>query len=133
MAPSPRRSSRKDANTLPSMSSTFWAIMILASLLIAYCNFNSYFGADNPQWLYMRHCPGCFQDAFELALAGGCLMEAVTLWKACPGPVNPTREAQAGAGVSGINSLSGAISETSLTVPCPLHDLTDQSQCLLPV
>ncbi|XP_032544427.1 chemokine-like protein TAFA-5 isoform X3 [Chiroxiphia lanceolata] len=38
MAPSPRRSSRKDANTLPSMSSTFWAIMILASLLIAYCS-----------------------------------------------------------------------------------------------
>ncbi|PKU45107.1 protein fam19a5 isoform x1 [Limosa lapponica baueri] len=37
MAPSPRRSSRKDANALPSMSSTFWAIMILASLLIAYC------------------------------------------------------------------------------------------------
>lgn len=38
MAPSPRRSSRKDANALPSMSSTFWAIMILASLLIAYCS-----------------------------------------------------------------------------------------------
>ncbi|XP_038010158.1 chemokine-like protein TAFA-5 isoform X6 [Motacilla alba alba] len=37
MAPSPRRSSRKDASALPSMSSTFWAIMILASLLIAYC------------------------------------------------------------------------------------------------
>ncbi|KAK2535531.1 hypothetical protein Q9966_006754 [Columba livia] len=37
MAPSPSRSSRKDANALPSMSSTFWAIMILASLLIAYC------------------------------------------------------------------------------------------------
>ncbi|KAH1185564.1 hypothetical protein KIL84_018313 [Mauremys mutica] len=37
MAPSPRTSSRKDANALPSMSSTFWAIMILASLLIAYC------------------------------------------------------------------------------------------------
>ncbi|XP_064278202.1 chemokine-like protein TAFA-5 isoform X6 [Passer domesticus] len=66
MAPSPRRSSRKDASALPSMSSTFWAIMILASLLIAYCNYNSYFGADNPQWLYMRHCPGCLQDAFEL-------------------------------------------------------------------
>ncbi|XP_071659509.1 chemokine-like protein TAFA-5 isoform X2 [Patagioenas fasciata] len=38
MAPSPSRSSRKDANALPSMSSTFWAIMILASLLIAYCS-----------------------------------------------------------------------------------------------
>ncbi|XP_030815249.1 chemokine-like protein TAFA-5 isoform X1 [Camarhynchus parvulus] len=38
MAPSPRRSSRKDASALPSMSSTFWAIMILASLLIAYCS-----------------------------------------------------------------------------------------------
>ena len=38
MAPAPRRSSRKDANALPSMSSTFWAIMILASLLIAYCS-----------------------------------------------------------------------------------------------
>ncbi|XP_053876508.1 chemokine-like protein TAFA-5 isoform X2 [Malaclemys terrapin pileata] len=38
MAPSPRTSSRKDANALPSMSSTFWAIMILASLLIAYCS-----------------------------------------------------------------------------------------------
>ncbi|XP_065599630.1 chemokine-like protein TAFA-5 isoform X1 [Cyrtonyx montezumae] len=38
MAPSPRRGSRKDANALPSMSSTFWAIMILASLLIAYCS-----------------------------------------------------------------------------------------------
>ncbi|XP_031796748.1 chemokine-like protein TAFA-5 isoform X4 [Sarcophilus harrisii] len=38
MAPSPKRSRRKDANALPSMSSTFWAFMILASLLIAYCN-----------------------------------------------------------------------------------------------
>nr|XP_048692207.1 chemokine-like protein TAFA-5 isoform X11 [Caretta caretta] len=37
MAPSPRTNNRKDANALPSMSSTFWAIMILASLLIAYC------------------------------------------------------------------------------------------------
>ncbi|XP_069485340.1 chemokine-like protein TAFA-5 isoform X2 [Ambystoma mexicanum] len=36
MAPSPRISSRKDAIALPSMSSTFWAILILASLLIAY-------------------------------------------------------------------------------------------------
>ncbi|XP_064512308.1 chemokine-like protein TAFA-5 isoform X3 [Pseudopipra pipra] len=79
MAPSPRRSSRKDANTLPSMSSTFWAIMILASLLIAYCNFNSYFGADNPQWLYMRHCPGCFQDAFELGQLAAGTCEIVTL------------------------------------------------------
>ncbi|XP_048692194.1 chemokine-like protein TAFA-5 isoform X5 [Caretta caretta] len=38
MAPSPRTNNRKDANALPSMSSTFWAIMILASLLIAYCS-----------------------------------------------------------------------------------------------
>ncbi|XP_069485341.1 chemokine-like protein TAFA-5 isoform X3 [Ambystoma mexicanum] len=38
MAPSPRISSRKDAIALPSMSSTFWAILILASLLIAYRN-----------------------------------------------------------------------------------------------
>ncbi|XP_044535219.1 chemokine-like protein TAFA-5 [Gracilinanus agilis] len=38
MAPSPKRSRRKDANALPSMSSTFWAFMILASLLIAYCS-----------------------------------------------------------------------------------------------
>ncbi|XP_017601479.1 chemokine-like protein TAFA-5 isoform X3 [Corvus cornix cornix] len=79
MAPSPRRSSRKDANALPSMSSTFWAIMILASLLIAYCNYNSYFGADNPQWLYMRHCPGCFQDAFELGQLAAGTCEIVTL------------------------------------------------------
>uniref|UniRef100_A0A8B9TZF8 TAFA chemokine like family member 5 n=1 Tax=Anas zonorhyncha TaxID=75864 RepID=A0A8B9TZF8_9AVES len=79
MAPAPRRSSRKDANALPSMSSTFWAIMILASLLIAYCNYNSYFGADNPQWLYMRHCPGCFQDAFELGQLAAGTCEIVTL------------------------------------------------------
>ncbi|XP_058883157.1 chemokine-like protein TAFA-5a isoform X2 [Acipenser ruthenus] len=38
MAPSPRISNRKDANAWPSMSSTFWAIMILASLLIVYCS-----------------------------------------------------------------------------------------------
>ncbi|XP_021499777.1 chemokine-like protein TAFA-5 isoform X1 [Meriones unguiculatus] len=38
MAPSPRTSSRQDATALPSMSSTFWAFMILASLLIAYCS-----------------------------------------------------------------------------------------------
>ncbi|XP_015263225.1 PREDICTED: protein FAM19A5-like [Gekko japonicus] len=38
MAPSPRRSSRKDANALPSASSTFWAVMILVGLLIAYCS-----------------------------------------------------------------------------------------------
>ncbi|XP_033017750.1 chemokine-like protein TAFA-5 isoform X5 [Lacerta agilis] len=40
MAPSPRRSSssRKDAIALPSASSTFWAIMILVGLLIAYCS-----------------------------------------------------------------------------------------------
>ncbi|XP_053109348.1 chemokine-like protein TAFA-5 isoform X4 [Hemicordylus capensis] len=38
MAPSPRRSSGKDANALPSASSTFWAIMILVGLLIAYCS-----------------------------------------------------------------------------------------------
>ncbi|MGH0151024.1 UNVERIFIED_CONTAM: hypothetical protein FKN15_023406 [Acipenser sinensis] len=38
MAPSPRISNRKDANPWPSMSSTFWAIMILASLLIVYCS-----------------------------------------------------------------------------------------------
>ncbi|KAI4545767.1 hypothetical protein MG293_002322 [Ovis ammon polii] len=37
MAPSPRTGSRQDATALPSMSSTFWAFMILASLLIAYC------------------------------------------------------------------------------------------------
>ncbi|OPJ77709.1 protein FAM19A5 [Patagioenas fasciata monilis] len=79
MAPSPSRSSRKDANALPSMSSTFWAIMILASLLIAYCNYKSYFGADNPQWLYMRHCPGCFQDAFELGQLAAGTCEIVTL------------------------------------------------------
>ncbi|XP_064278199.1 chemokine-like protein TAFA-5 isoform X3 [Passer domesticus] len=79
MAPSPRRSSRKDASALPSMSSTFWAIMILASLLIAYCNYNSYFGADNPQWLYMRHCPGCLQDAFELGQLAAGTCEIVTL------------------------------------------------------
>uniref|UniRef100_A0A2K6LPV0 TAFA chemokine like family member 5 n=1 Tax=Rhinopithecus bieti TaxID=61621 RepID=A0A2K6LPV0_RHIBE len=38
MAPSPRTGSRQDATALPSMSSTFWAFMILASLLIAYCS-----------------------------------------------------------------------------------------------
>uniref|UniRef100_A0ABM5GGD3 Chemokine-like protein TAFA-5 isoform X1 n=1 Tax=Pogona vitticeps TaxID=103695 RepID=A0ABM5GGD3_9SAUR len=38
MAPSPRRRSRKDANALPSTSSTFWAVMILVGLLIAYCS-----------------------------------------------------------------------------------------------
>ncbi|KAK6482643.1 chemokine-like protein TAFA-5a isoform X3 [Huso huso] len=38
MAPSPRIGNRKDANAWPSMSSTFWAIMILASLLIVYCS-----------------------------------------------------------------------------------------------
>ncbi|XP_028667921.1 chemokine-like protein TAFA-5a isoform X1 [Erpetoichthys calabaricus] len=38
MAPSPRISNRKDANAWPSMSSTFWVIMILASLLIVYCS-----------------------------------------------------------------------------------------------
>ncbi|XP_077194368.1 chemokine-like protein TAFA-5 isoform X3 [Paroedura picta] len=38
MAPSPRRSSRTDANALPSASSTFWAVMILVGLLIAYCS-----------------------------------------------------------------------------------------------
>ncbi|XP_060540129.1 chemokine-like protein TAFA-5 isoform X5 [Pantherophis guttatus] len=38
MAPSLKRSSRKDANVLPSASSTFWAIMILVGLLIAYCS-----------------------------------------------------------------------------------------------
>ncbi|XP_068787216.1 chemokine-like protein TAFA-5 isoform X2 [Struthio camelus] len=79
MAPSPRRSSRKDASALPSMSSTFWAFMILASLLIAYCNYNSYFGADNPQWLYMKHCPRCFQDAFELGQLAAGTCEIVTL------------------------------------------------------
>uniref|UniRef100_A0A670YF28 TAFA chemokine like family member 5 n=1 Tax=Pseudonaja textilis TaxID=8673 RepID=A0A670YF28_PSETE len=38
MAPSLKRSSRKDANVLPSASSTFWAVMILVGLLIAYCS-----------------------------------------------------------------------------------------------
>ncbi|KAJ7329620.1 hypothetical protein JRQ81_015794 [Phrynocephalus forsythii] len=38
MAPSPRRRSRKEANALPSASSTFWAVMILVGLLIAYCS-----------------------------------------------------------------------------------------------
>ncbi|XP_067325132.1 chemokine-like protein TAFA-5 isoform X8 [Anolis sagrei] len=37
MAPSPKRSSGKDASALPSASSTFWAVMILVGLLIAYC------------------------------------------------------------------------------------------------
>lgn len=44
MAPSPRTSSRQDATALPSMSSTFWAFMILASLLIAYCSEYRTFG-----------------------------------------------------------------------------------------
>uniref|UniRef100_A0A8C0MZ13 TAFA chemokine like family member 5 n=1 Tax=Canis lupus familiaris TaxID=9615 RepID=A0A8C0MZ13_CANLF len=38
MAPSPRTGSRQDATALPSMSSTFWAFMILAGLLVAYCS-----------------------------------------------------------------------------------------------
>ncbi|XP_042326659.1 chemokine-like protein TAFA-5 isoform X2 [Sceloporus undulatus] len=40
MAPSPtrRRSSGKEASALPSASSTFWAMMILVGLLIAYCS-----------------------------------------------------------------------------------------------
>ncbi|XP_060633787.1 chemokine-like protein TAFA-5 isoform X1 [Anolis sagrei] len=38
MAPSPKRSSGKDASALPSASSTFWAVMILVGLLIAYCS-----------------------------------------------------------------------------------------------
>ncbi|KAJ8381656.1 hypothetical protein SKAU_G00024340 [Synaphobranchus kaupii] len=37
MASSPKLRNRKDANAWPRMSSTFWAVVILTSLLIIYC------------------------------------------------------------------------------------------------
>ncbi|XP_063073934.1 chemokine-like protein TAFA-5a isoform X1 [Engraulis encrasicolus] len=37
MAPTSRWSKRKDAKPWPKMSSTFWAVVLLTSLLIIYC------------------------------------------------------------------------------------------------
>ncbi|XP_054551944.1 chemokine-like protein TAFA-5 isoform X1 [Talpa occidentalis] len=37
MAPSPRSGRRQDAPARPGLSSTFWALVILAGLLVAYC------------------------------------------------------------------------------------------------
>lgn len=75
---------RGNSEVFNSKSSGVWAVrppnVVVYSVFISFCkkwfqlnhlwffhsDYNSYFGADNPQWLYMRHCPGCFQDAFEL-------------------------------------------------------------------
>ncbi|MCI4389020.1 hypothetical protein PGIGA_G00092870 [Pangasianodon gigas] len=64
MAAARRRTEREDAVAWPRMSASFWAALLLASLLIAYCVlcisalFASQWVIDPP--LVSNQWPGCF-------------------------------------------------------------------------